>query len=88
MDPEFRQKSDKFRHYPLTNKPSFKVIQISEDSYNFFRDFASRPQQNIFRQGYWKNWGRMTCDQRLEAWLNIICIEQNGKTFTYEIFED
>ncbi len=79
---------DKFIHRNLVNKPSFKTIQINEEAYYYFQSFDSRPQAYSFKNGYWKNWGRMTAEERLVAHLNIICISEGGKSFTFEVFED
>ncbi len=79
--------SGKFVHRNLINKPSFKVVQIGEDAYNYFRSFESRPNLRQF-YAYRKAWGSFTPDERLEKWLNIICCEAGGKSFVYEVFED
>ncbi len=77
----------KFVHRNLVNKPSFKVVQLGESAYNWFRSYESRPDLRAF-YAYRKEWGRYTPDERLEKWLNIICCEAGGKSFTYEVFED
>ncbi len=76
---------DKYTHRNLVNKPSFKTVQISSYAYRHFMSYESRPHSV---PKYWDNWRNMTSIERLEAWLNIICIENRGKSFTYEILED
>jgi hypothetical protein len=79
---------NKFQHRSLFNKPSFKVIQLNEDAYKHFRSFDSRGNLPGSCRKYREEWGRITADQRLERWLNIICLAERGKSFVYEVFED
>ncbi len=72
----------KYTHRNLVNKPSFKVVQINQESYDWFRSYESMPN------GYKSVWRNSDATKRLEIWLGIICADNRGKSFTYQILED
>jgi hypothetical protein len=72
----------------LYNKPSFKVINLGVDCYNFYKSYDSQAALPGSFYSIRKQFRSMGAQARLEAWFQVICAENRGKSYNYHIFED
>lgn len=76
--------------------PNYEYVPVSKRinlSKEFFDNAISKECPDWYsnykvRKDLIRKWERMRWNERLEAWLLRICLDNNGKEYSYNILED